>query len=50
MSLKFSEELSVMTMKNYAKFEEELTCHFKFDMGNLAKFDSSTRKSKKFTL
>ena len=30
-SLKSTEELSVMTMKNYAKFEKELTCHFKVD-------------------
>ena len=29
MSLKFTEELCVMTMKNDAKFEKELTCHFK---------------------
>ena len=29
MSLKFAEELYVMTMKNDAKFEEKLTCHFK---------------------
>ena len=29
MSLKRTEELCVMTMKNNAKFEEELTCHFK---------------------
>ena len=36
-----------MTMKNNAKFEEELTCHFKTDMRNLTNFDSSTRKSKK---
>ena len=34
MSLKFTEELCVMTMKNDAKFEEELTCRFKIDMGN----------------
>ena len=39
-----------MTMKNDAKFGEELTCHFKTDMRNLRNFDSSTRKSKKFTL
>ena len=32
MSLKSIEELSVMTIKNDAKFEEELTCHFKVDM------------------
>ena len=24
-----------MTMKNDARFEEELTCHFKIDMKNL---------------
>ena len=42
MSLKFTEELScVMTMKNDAKFEEELTCRFKIDMGNLMNFDPS---------
>ena len=35
MSLKFTGELCVMTMKNDAKFEEELTCQFKFDMRNL---------------
>ena len=32
MTLKFTEELCVMTMKNNAKFKEELTCHFKTDM------------------
>ena len=37
-----------MTMKNDAKFEEELTCHFKIDMRNLRNFDLSTQKSKKF--
>ena len=50
MSLKSTEELSVMTMKNDAKFEEELTCHFKIDMRNLKNFDSNTQKSKKFAL
>ena len=34
MTLKFAEELCVMTMKNNAKFEEELTCHLKTDMGS----------------
>ena len=42
MSLKFS-ELHVMTMKNDAKFEEELTCCFKIDM-NLTNFDPSNQK------
>ena len=36
-----------MTMKNNAKFEEELTCHFKIDIRNLTNFDTSTLKSKK---
>ena len=35
MSLKFTEELYVMTMKNDAKIEKELTCRFKIDMRNL---------------
>ena len=34
MSLKSTEELCVMTMKNDVKFEEELTCQFKIDMRN----------------
>ena len=34
-------------MKNDAKFDEELTCHFKIDMGNLTNFDSSTQSLKK---
>ena len=42
MNLKFNEELYVMTMKNEAKFEEELACHFKIDMKNLTNFDRST--------
>ena len=50
MTLKFAKELCVMTMKNNAKFEEELTCHFKTDMRNLTNFHSSTRKSKKIAL
>ena len=50
MSLKFTEKLCVMKIKNNAKFEEELTCHFKTDMRNLTTFASSTRKSKKITV
>ena len=42
MSLKFTEELCAMAMKNYAKFEEELAFHFKTDTRNLTNFDSST--------
>ena len=50
MSLKFTEELYVMTMKNDAKFEEELTCHFKIDMRNWTNFHLSTQKSQKLAL
>ena len=42
MSLKFAEELSVMTMKNDTKIEEELTCRFKIDMRNLMNFAPNT--------
>ena len=41
MSLKFTEELCVMTIKNETKFKKELTCHFKTDMRNLTNFDPS---------
>ena len=50
MSLNHTEELCVMTMKNDAKFEKELTCQFKIDMRNLTNFDPSTQKSQKFAL
>ena len=50
MRLGFTDELCVMTLKNNAKFEEELACHFKIDMRNLTNFDSSTQKSKRFAL
>ena len=50
MSLKFTEELCVMTLKNDAKSEEELTCQFKIDLRNLTNFDSSSRKSKKIAI
>ena len=48
MSLKFAGELFVRTIKNHAKFEEELT--FKTDMRNLTNFDRSIQKSQKFAL
>ena len=44
------EELYIMTMKNDAKSEEEMTCHFKIDMRNLTNFDPSTQKSQKSAL
>ena len=50
MSLKFTGELFVMTMKNDAKLEEELTCRFKIDMRNLTNIDPSTQISQKFAL
>ena len=50
MNLKFTSELCFMTMKNDAKFEEELTCEFKIDMRNFMNFDLSTQKSQKFVL
>ena len=42
-----------MTLKNDAKFEEELTCALKNDVRNLAKFGEfhwSSQKSQKFAL
>ena len=50
MNLKFTGELFVMTMKNDAKLEEELTCPFKIDIRNLTNVGQGTRKSQKFTL
>ena len=50
MSLKFTEELCVMIMKNDAIFEEELIYRFKIDMSNLTNSDPSTQKSQKFAL
>ena len=50
MSLKFTGELSVMTVKNESKFEKELTCQFKVDMRDLTNFNPSTQKSPKFAL
>ena len=47
MSLKFKGELCVMTMKNDAKFEIELICHFKIRMRNLTNFYPRTQKSQK---
>ena len=49
MSLKLT-KLCVITMKNDAKFDEELTCRFKIDMRNLIKFDPSTQKCQEFAL
>ena len=46
MTLKFTDELCVMTIKNDTKITEEL-CHFKIDMRNFTNFDPNARKSKK---
>ena len=43
MSLKFTGDLCLMTMKNV-----ELTCQFKIDMRNLMKFDQSSQKFQTF--
>ena len=39
-----------MTIKNDAKFEEELTCRLKIDIRNLTNFYPSTQKSQTFIL
>ena len=39
-----------MTRKNDAKFEIELTYHFKIEMRNLTNFDLSTQKSQNLAL
>ena len=50
MSLKLTGEFCVMTMKNDAKIEEELTSHFKIDVRILKNFDLSTWKCQTFAL
>ena len=50
MSLQFTVELCVMTMKNDTKVEKELICRFKIDRGILTNIDLITRKSPKFAL
>ena len=45
MSLKFTGDLCVTTMKNDVKFDYRLMGQFKTDMRNLTIFDSSTQKS-----
>ena len=48
MTLKLTDELCVMTMKNDTKIEREVTCRFKIDMRNFTNFDPSAQKFKKF--
>ena len=45
MSLKFTGEFCVMTMKKDAKFEDEFTFQFKLDMRNLTSFDQKHYQS-----
>ena len=45
-----SEELCVISLKNDAKFEKELTCTPKNDMKNLANFDVTLESLKICTL
>ena len=47
--LNSTEKLCLMTMKNDAKFKDELTCHFKIDRMNLTNFNPSTWKSEEFS-
>ena len=47
MSLKFTEELCVTTMRNDAKCEDKLTCQLKIDMRNLTNFDPNTQNLKR---
>ena len=50
MSQKSTEELCVITLRNDAKVEEELTCPLKNDMKNLADFDPTLESLKICTL
>ena len=43
MSLKFTGDLCVMTVKDDVKFEQELMDQFKTDVSNLTRFDSGTK-------
>ena len=49
-SLKFTEELRIIKMKNDARFDDEMTCHFKIDMRNWTNFDQSTQRPQIFAL
>ena len=49
-SLKSTEKLCVMKLKNYAKFGQEFTCHFKIDMRNLNEFWSEHLKVSKISI
>ena len=50
LSQKSAEELCVITLKNDAKFEEELACALKNDMGSLVNFTGTPKNLKICTL
>ena len=50
LSQKSAEELCVITLKNDAKYEEELTCALKNNMGNLVNFTATLKTLKICTL
>ena len=50
MSLKFTEKLCGMTMKNDTKIEEDFTCRFNTDIRNFTNFEPNNWNSKKFVL
>ena len=45
LTYKGTEELSFMTLKSDAKFEEKLACGLESDMRNMTRFHQSTQKS-----
>ena len=47
---KGTEELSLKTQKSDVKFNEKLTCGFKYDMRDLVNFHPTTQKFENFTL
>ena len=50
LSYKSAEELSFMTLKSHANFEEKLTCGLKKDLRSLANFQQSTWKCQNWDL
>ena len=47
---KSTEELYLKTQKSDVKFNEKLTCGFKYDMRDLVNFHPTTQKFENFTL
>ena len=45
MSLKFTEKLSIMTLKNNAQVGRRFTCCFKIEIRNLTNFEPSAQMS-----